>query len=229
MLEWGGFPEIQYPLFSPCHGFQVLDFVLVLEVFLLLLYEKVMPGSWIVMPGLGEGCGVTTSFPDHPVGWSPVSAPFSPHPPSYLALWAWSPCGSSGQTAPSSAVSIHVCSRLVVLKLGCTLGSSESLTKPCPLGTIPENLMSWVWLFLTRQQFSLSLRFQASLVCWVVASLSLFVWLILLKYIYYSFTVPGKERTHIHLLGSWISWTRSPKPNFSLHVQHHLQPLLYAL
>ena len=143
-----------------------------------------MPGSWIVMPGLGEGCGVTTSFPDHPVGWSPVSAPFSPHPPSYLALWAWSLCGSSGQTAPSSAVSIHVCSRLVVLKLGCTLGSSESLTNPCPLGTIPENLMSWVWLFLTRQQFSLSLRFQASLVCWVVASLSLFVWLILLKYIY---------------------------------------------
>ena len=126
---------------------------------LLLLYKKVMPGSWIVTPGLGKGCGVTISFSGHPVGWFPVSAPFSPHPPSYLALWAWSPCGSSGQMAPSSAVSIHVCSRLVVLKLGCTLGSSESLTKPCPLGTIPENLMSWVWLFLTRQPFSSSLRF----------------------------------------------------------------------
>ena len=84
-LSWDPVPTV---LSMPC----ILGFGFCFcfrRVFLLLLYEKVMPGSWIVMPGLGEGCGVTISFSDHPVGWFPISAPFSPHPPSYLALWAW--------------------------------------------------------------------------------------------------------------------------------------------
>ena len=148
MSEWEGFPEAQYPhkllssLQTVHSGFWSFVFVLE-ELSFVNVWERNawLHGHWMVTPGLGEGSSIDCFMPRPPsrlvLCFSPILTPLS-FLPGPLSL---SPCGFSGQMTPSFAVSLRACSRSVVLKLGCTLGLSESLTKSCPLGTTPEILM----------------------------------------------------------------------------------------